>query len=165
MTVQKEASDQDIASGVSREFLTMTVGGQLFGIPVLQVQDVLSEQKVTKVPLATPEIAGSLNLRGRIVTAISLRRRLKLPDQQAGQRTMSVVVEHQNELYSLIVDVVSEVLSLSDDDFEKTPSTLDPTWREVSMGVYRLKGELLVILDVSKILDALSGVSKEDFAA
>lgn len=151
------------ASGGAKDFLTMVVDGQWFGIPVLRVQDVLGEQRVTRVPLAPPEVAGSLNLRGRIVTAINLRRRLGLPDLEKGGRTMSVVVEHHADLYSFIVDNVGEVLSLPDEDFEKTPPTLDRTWREVSLGIYRLKEHLLVILDVSGMLDALCG--KEDSAA
>jgi purine-binding chemotaxis protein CheW len=151
------------ATGGSKDFLTMTVGGQLFGIPVLQVQDVLGEQKVTRVPLAPPEIAGSLNLRGRIVTAINLRRRLALPEPEKKLKTMSVVVDYHGELYSLIVDGVGEVLSLPDADFEKTPPTLDKVWRDVSLGIYRLKDKLLVILDVSGMLEALC--VKDDHAA
>jgi purine-binding chemotaxis protein CheW len=150
-----KTEDRNAMPGVAEEFLTMFVDGQLFGIPVLKVQDVLGEQKVTRVPLALPEIAGSLNLRGRIVTAINMRRRLGLGDLPAGQRTMSVVVEHHGDLYSLIVDSVGEVLALPDTDFEKTPPTLDRAWRELSMGIYRLKDKLLVILDVSDMLDAL----------
>lgn len=149
------AGDTTTASGGHKEFLTMVVDSQMFGIPVLQVQDVLGEQRVTRVPLAPPEIAGSLNLRGRIVTAVNLRRRLKLPDLPAGQKTMSVVVDHHGELYSLIVDGVGEVLSLPDDDFEKTPATLDENWKQVATGIYRLRESLLVILDVSGMLDAL----------
>jgi purine-binding chemotaxis protein CheW len=156
MTSEKHASG-------AKDFLTMYIDGQLFGIPVLQVQDVLGEQKVTRVPLAPPEIAGSLNLRGRIVTAINLRRRLGLADLIEGVKTMSVVVDHHGDLYSLIVDNVGEVLSLPDDDFEKTPPTLDRVWRELSVGIYRLKDRLLVILDVSGMLDAL--VVKDDQVA
>jgi purine-binding chemotaxis protein CheW len=136
-----------------KDFLTMSIDGQMFGIPVLSVQDVLGEQRVTRVPLARPEIAGSLNLRGRIVTAINLRRRLDITDLPKGTKTMSVVVDHHGELYSFIVDSVGEVLSLSDEDFEKTPPTLDRIWREVSLGIYRLKDHLLVILDISGMLD------------
>jgi len=156
--------DKNMTSSGSREFLIMTVDGQMFGIPVLQVQDVLGEQKVTRVPLAPPEVAGSLNLRGRIVTAINLRKRLALPDLPRGsKKTMSVVVEHHGEPYSLIVDGVGEVLSLPDMDFEKTPPTLDRVWRDLSLGIYRLKEKLLVILDVSGMLDALC--VKDDHAA
>jgi purine-binding chemotaxis protein CheW len=136
-----------------RDFVSMTVAGQLFGIPVLTVQDVLGEQRITQVPLAPTDIAGTLNLRGRIVTAIDMRRRLGLPAREAGKSGMNVVVERDGELYSLIVDAVGEVLSLPADQFERNPSTLDTVWREMSTGVYRLESELMVVLDVTKMLD------------
>ncbi len=130
----------------------MTVAGQLFGIPVLQVQDVLGPQRLTKIPLAPPEVAGSLNLRGHIVTAIDVRTRLGLPPRAADMRGMSVVVDLNGELYSLVIDQVGEVLSLAKDTFEANPPTLDPRWREVSRGIYRLKGQLLVVIDVARLL-------------
>lgn len=136
----------------NREFVTMLIDGQMFGIPVLQVQDVLGPQKITRVPLAPREVAGSLNLRGRIVTAIDVRVRLNLPPRSDNGQNMSVVVDHGGEFYSLIVDQVGEVMSLSADDFEKTPATLDERWREISDGVYRLKDVLLIVLDVKRLL-------------
>ncbi len=158
-----EAKNTAASSG-AKEFLTMMIDGQMFGIPVLQVQDVLGEQRVTRIPLSPPEIAGSLNLRGRIVTAINLRRRLGLSELSGDKKSMSIVVEHHGELYSLIVDGVGEVLSLDDDDFEKTPATLDQSWRDVSSGIYRLKDKLLVVFDVSGMLDDLSGKNAENEA-
>lgn len=142
----------------SKEFLTIIIAGQRFGIPILQVQDVLGEQTVTKIPLAPPEVAGSLNLRGRIVTAIDVRCRLGIDAKDDGDSShsdMGVVVEHENELYSLIIDAVGDVLRLNDENFETTPTTLDPLWREISSGIYRLKGELLVILDVPKFVSSV----------
>lgn len=136
----------------AREFVTMIIDGQLFGIPVLQVQDVLGPQKITRVPLAPREVAGSLNLRGRIVTAIDVRIRLGIPARDATQRSMSVVVDHNGEFYSLIVDQVGEVMSLASSDYEQTPATLDERWREISDGVYRLKETLLIVLDVKRLL-------------
>jgi len=148
-------AEKEAGSGGSKEFLTMLVAGQLFGVPVLQVQDVLGERSVTKVPLAPKEVAGAMNLRGRIVTAINLRHKLCMAELPKDMKTMYIVVEHQGELYSLIVDTVGDVLSLPDNDFEKTPTTLDSSWRELSLGIYRLKGQLLVILDVPSMLEAL----------
>ncbi|HAX91519.1 MAG TPA: chemotaxis protein CheW [Rhodospirillaceae bacterium] len=139
-------------SAAGREFVTMYIEGQLFGIPVLQVQDVLGPQKITRVPLAPKEVAGSLNLRGRIVTAIDVRTRLGLPQRENGTKSMSVVVDLNGEFYSLIVDQVGEVMSLSASDYEKTPATLDERWREISDGVYRLKETLLVVIDVKRLL-------------
>lgn len=137
----------------SREFLTMNIDGQQLGIPVLQVQDVLGPQRVTRVPLAPPEVEGSLNLRGRIVTAINLRRRLGIAAHADTASTMSVVVEHKGDLYSLIVDGVGEVLSLPADTSTAPPATLEPLWRKHAMEIYQLKDSLLVIFDIAGMLD------------
>ena len=139
----------------SREFLTIIIANQRFGIPILQVQDVLGEQTVTKIPLAPAEVAGSLNLRGRIVTAIDVRCRLNIEPRGSAHSEMGVVVEHEYELYSLIIDGVGDVLKLKNENFEATPATLDPLWREISSGIYRLEDELLVILDVPKFVSTV----------
>jgi purine-binding chemotaxis protein CheW len=155
-----ELLDRPDASGVTGDdtqvLVTLTVADQLCGIPVLAVRDILGEQTITRIPLAPPEIAGSLNLRGRIVTAIDLRQRLRLPPAAAGQARMSVVAEQGGELYALLVDQVSEVLSLDASQFERNPPTLEKTWAEFSTGIFRLDGRLLVVLDVSRLL-ALAG--------
>src|SRR5512139_1000055 len=93
-------------NGEQRDYVTMSIGDQMFGIPVLTVQDVLGPQNIARVPLAPPEVAGSLNLRGRIVTAIDVRPRLGLATREGGKAAMSVVVEYDGELYSLLVDSV-----------------------------------------------------------
>lgn len=134
------------------DFVTVTVAGQLFGIPVLTVQDILGPQRITRIPLAPPEVAGALNLRGRIVTAIDVRSRLRLPARKAGDEGMAVVVEHDQELYSLLIDSVGDVLSLAESKFERNPTTMDAVWREVSVGIYRLKSELMMVLDVDRLL-------------
>jgi purine-binding chemotaxis protein CheW len=141
------------ATTEARDFVTMTIAEQLFGIPVLAVQDVLGPQRITRIPLAPPEVAGALNLRGRIVTAIDVRRRLALAPRAAENPGMSVVVDHKGELYSLIVDSVGEVLTLPGDAYERNPTTLDPRWREVAGGIYRLQGKLLVVLEVARMLE------------
>lgn len=150
---ESENRGKAAATGEQGEFVSITVAGQLFGIPVLQVQDVLGPQRITRIPLAPPEVAGSLNLRGRIVTAIDLRTRLRLPPLPDGRRGMSVVVDHGGELYSVLVDSVGEVLSLGAESAERNPATLDPGWREVSGGIYRLDKNLLIVLDVARVLD------------
>lgn len=140
-------------SAETQDYVTMYIEGQLFGIPVLTVQDVLAPQKITRIPLAPPEVAGSLNLRGRIVTAIDVRKRLRLKAREDQGKGMSVVVDMGGELYSLMVDSVGEVLSLPGAAFERNPPTLDALWREFSAGIYRLDGKLLVVLDVPRLLD------------
>ena len=147
------------AANIDEDLITLTIAGHQFGIPVLQVQDVLGPQRVTRVPLAPPEVGGSLNLRGRIVTAIDVRLRLGLPPRPKDSPGMSIVVELYGELYSLMVDEVGEVLSLSPDDFERTPATLDTRWRELSSGIYRLNGALLIVLEVDRLLASLTAVA------
>jgi len=147
------AGKQGRESTVDREFVTVRIANQQCGIPVLKVQDVLGPQRVARIPLAPPEVAGLLNLRGRIVTAIDLRVRLGLPKRAADQPYMSVVVERNDELYSLIVDTVGDVLRVPQESFERNPPTLDDLWRGFSDGIYRLESGLLVVFDVDKLLD------------
>ncbi len=138
-----------------KDFLTINVAGQMFGIPILQVQDVLGETKVTRIPLAPPQVCGSLNLRGRIVTAIDVRKCLGIPPLEGEPSNMSVVVMYDDELYSLVIDDVGDVLTLKDKDYEQNPATLDVMWKSVSLGVYRLDGKILVVLDIPKLLLSL----------
>lgn len=140
--------------------MTANIGKQLFGIPVLTVQDVLGPQRITRIPLSPPEVAGSLNLRGRIVTAIDVRKRLGLRDKEDDEPGMSIVVDEGGELYSLMVDQVGEVLSVPKKAFEQNPATLDPRWREFSDGIFRLDKKLLVILDVTRLLDFTSSIKQ-----
>ncbi|MBF0562423.1 MAG: chemotaxis protein CheW [Alphaproteobacteria bacterium] len=133
-------------------FVTVYVQRQLFGIPIERVQDILIPENVAHIPLAPPEVAGAINLRGRIVTVIDVRTRLGLPRAEGEQPRMCVTVEQGNELYSLMVDSVGEVKSLRADKIEANPSTLNPHWRTISTGVVRLEGELMVICEVDTLL-------------
>ena len=120
--MSKAAAKKALHDSAASDFLTITIAEQIFGIPVLQVQDVLGTQKVTKIPLAPPEVAGALNLRGRIVTAVDVRQKLGLEPRGKDEKSMSVVVEHLGELYSLVIDKVGDVLNLSGEDYENTGS-------------------------------------------
>lgn len=200
------------------EYVTFNIAGQMFGIPVLIVQDILLPENIAAIPLAPPEVRGSINLRGRIVTVIDVRVRLGLErrainendsllstptdsdaeeddndaeeaapkeEGEAGEgeeggegeddqteeemadataaveemkrkkqnHMMAVTVEHHNELYTLLVDSVGDVIGLSKDGYEGNPSTLDPLWREFASGIYRLEDSLMVVLDVERLLD------------
>lgn len=134
------------------EYITVTIADQLFGLPILEVQDVFMPAAVTEVPLASHDVAGVLNLRGRIVTAIDMRKRLGLEPRSSDCAEMAVGIEYNGESYGLIIDQVGEVHSLSAETFEPNPSNLDPRWAQVSAGVHRLDGTLMVIFDVNKIL-------------
>jgi purine-binding chemotaxis protein CheW len=135
------------------EYVTVMIGGQLFGLPISRVQDVFMPDRVTRVPLSAPEIAGVLNLRGRIVTAIDMRRRLGLPPRTDDKPSMAVGIELKGESYGLLIDTVGEVMKLSDTTRESNPVNLDARLGRVSGGVHRLDGQLMVILDVDHVLN------------
>ena len=135
------------------EYVTFTTGGQLFGLPIERVQDVFKPANITRVPLAGPEIAGVLNLRGRIVTAINLGNRLDLPPRSDGRPPMAIGIESGAESFGLLVDAVGEVLKLPDGDREANPINLDRKLARMSAGVFRLEDQLLVVLDVDRVLD------------
>ena len=150
------ASDPAAASAIDG-FVSVRVGAQWFGVPVLRVQDVIAETAINRVPLAPPEVAGSLNLRGRIVTAIDLRRRLRMEPRDEAGGFMSVIVDRMGELYSLLVDDVGDVLWLTTDSHEASPVTMSAHWRGLCDGLYRLEGELLLVLNIEQVLN-LGGV-------
>jgi purine-binding chemotaxis protein CheW len=135
------------------EYVTMTVGGQLFGLPISRVQDVFATDRLTWVPLAPPEVAGLLNLRGRIVTAIDMRRKLGLDASGSDAPRMAVGVEYRGESYGLLIDTIGEVMRLAASSHEDCPINLDREIVAVTTGVHRLDSEVLLILDVDRILD------------
>ena len=135
------------------EFVTFTIAGQAFGLPIGRVQDVFKPARITRVPLAGAEIAGVLNLRGRIMTAIDMRHRLDVKKREDGAAPMAIGIEAKGESFGLLVDAVGEVLKLADFDREPNPINLDGKLAALSAGVYRLDGQLLVALDVDRVLD------------
>lgn len=135
-----------------RDFVTVFVDETMFGLAIERVHDVFIPSGVTTVPLASREIVGLLNLRGRVVTALCLRRRLGMQDRGAGAQSMAIGLEQGGETFALVVDGVGEVLKLGPATYEPVPINLDARWRELSLGVHRLDGRLLVILDVESLL-------------
>jgi purine-binding chemotaxis protein CheW len=143
------------------DYVTFTTADQIFGLPIARVQEVFRPARITRVPLAGAQIAGVLNLRGRIVTAIDMRSRLGLQAREEGLVPMAIGIESCGESFGLLVDTLGEVLRLSDSDIEANPINLDRRLADVSAGVHRLDGQLLVVLDIDRVLD----VSTEAAAA
>jgi len=139
-------------SHIKSEYVTVTVGGQMFGLPIARVQDVFVLTQMTHVPLAPDDIAGIINLRGRIVTAIDMRPRLGLGKREQAA-PMAVGIDSEGESYGLIIDSAGEVLKLGADTAEPVPVNLDDRLKRVASGIHRLENELLVILDVDRLLD------------
>ncbi len=140
-----------------QSYVTMRVNGQLFGASVTFVQDVVRDQSVAKIPLAPHVVEGSLNLRGRIVTVLNMYKRLGMQAESDTDKYMHVVIEYNDELFSLMVDSVGDVLSLTESDVDKVPVNMHAAWRDIASGVCRLDNELLVLFDVDELLNFYAG--------
>ena len=141
------------AADLTTEYVTVTIGDHLFGLPIFRVQDVFALDRLTRVPLAPPEVAGVLNLRGRVVTAIDMRARLDLGAREKDAPVMAIGIEMKGESYGLLVDSVGEVMRLANSACEAKPANIDARLSRVAAGIYRLDGQLLVVLDVDRVLD------------
>lgn len=139
------------------EYVSVRIGDQLFGAPVDAIREVFTPQSVTSVPRSPSEVAGLLNLRGRIVTAIDARTRLGLPPRSADETGMALGVERGSEIFGLIVDSVGEVLRRPRAELEPVPAHVDANWRSMVTGVHRLEKELLAVLDVSAVIGSATG--------
>jgi purine-binding chemotaxis protein CheW len=137
---------------MSNQFATFRLDDQLFGIDVMTVQEVILAQELTAVPLAPHEVRGLINLRGQIVIALDLRRRLGLPEHRDHLTATNVVVRTADGPVSLLVDEIGDVIEVGDESFERPPETVSGVARELIRGAYKLEQELLLVLDVAKVL-------------
>jgi purine-binding chemotaxis protein CheW len=141
-----------------RQFCTFSVAEHFLAIDVLEVQEVIRYQEMTRVPTAPRVVRGLINLRGQIVTAIDLRQRLGLPPAPDDLRPMNVVVRTDDGAVSLLVDEIGDVLELDERDFDAPPETIPLVIRELVAGIYRLTDHLLIVLHPEKVL-SLIGVT------
>ena len=140
------------AAETARQYSTFYVSDLFFGIDVLNVQEVLRYQEMTRVPLAPNVIEGLINLRGQIVTAVDLRRRLNVQPRDTGHTPMNIVVRSEEGPVSLLVDEISDVLEVNPAWYEPPPQNLPPEQRELIEGLYKLDGRLLLILNTERVL-------------
>jgi len=134
----------------SKQFATFSLGPLFLGVDVLKVQEVIRYQEMTRVPTAPMMVEGLINLRGQIITAIDLRRRLDLPPRTEGQLPMNVVVRTDEGALSFLVDQIGDVVEIEDESFERIPETVTGVVRDLVTGVYKLQNRLLLILDTEK---------------
>jgi purine-binding chemotaxis protein CheW len=135
-----------------QEYVTFRVGEQWLGIPVLTVQEVLTAQRIASVPLTPSDVAGFLNLRGRIVTAVDLRERLGMSARDTDVAPLNVVVRDGEELFSFLVDEVGDVLAVATEAVEPAPATLAPVWKACCDGIVRREKGLLVVVNATVLL-------------
>ncbi len=147
----------------TEDFVTFRVGSQLFGVDVLKVRDILHLEQIAFIPLAPPQVAGSINLRGQIVTVVDVRVCLGLSTQSVRiedgdeEAPIGVTIEKGTDLYTLLVDEIGDVLSVTEEQKEPVPNTIDERWRSYANAVFRLETELLIVLDSDKLADPDAG--------
>ena len=139
-----------------RQFCTFWLDGLFFGVEVHKIQEVLRYQEMTRVPLASPVVRGLINLRGQIVTALDLRRRLELDDRPTEQLPFNVVVQTAHGPVSFLVDQIGEVLAVEESAFEPAPNTLRGVARQMIGGAYKLENQLLLVLDPDTVLSGVA---------
>jgi purine-binding chemotaxis protein CheW len=137
----------------SRQFATFEVADQLFGVEVDTVQEVLSYNEYTPVPLAPQAVGGLFNLRGQVIAAVDLRVQLGLARQALRGPVMNVILRGNGEPVSLLVDRIGEVVDLDDESFEPPPDTLSGPTRELVVGTFKMDGRLMLALDVDQAVD------------
>jgi purine-binding chemotaxis protein CheW len=141
------------------QFCTFDLDGLTFGVEVQRVQEVIRYQEMTRIPLASRVVSGLINLRGQIVTAIDLRRRLDLPDRPADQKPMNVVVRTDDGVVSLLVDEIGDVIEVADERFETPPETLQGPARALLEGAYKLDERLLLVLNANRTVEVPADTS------
>ena len=144
----------------NKQFATFFLNGLFFGVEVLKVQEVIRYQEMTRVPIAPAMVQGLINLRGQIIIAIDLRRRLEMPPRARNQLPMNVVVRTDDGAVSLLVDEIGDVVEIQEDTYEQLPETLTGVARELIRGVYKLKERLLLILDTERTVSLPGGFSR-----
>jgi len=137
----------------SQQFCTFFLDGHMFGTPVPKVQEVIQHQEMTRVPLAPEVVSGLINLRGQIVTAIDLRRRLGFGDRKDDALPVNVVVRTEDGPVSFLVDEIGDVIEVEEENFERAPETLQGPAGQLVRGVYKLANRLLVVLDTERAAD------------
>lgn len=139
------------SAGENRQLCTFLIDGMLFGVDVMNVQEVIRYQEMTKVPLASSTVRGLINLRGQIVTAIDMRARLGLAPRSDEALPMNVVATTGDGVVSLLVDEIGDVLEVEERTFERAPETMNATFRDLVPGVFKLSGQLLLLLDAQRV--------------
>jgi purine-binding chemotaxis protein CheW len=139
----------------SKGLCTFWLAGMCFGVEVLEVQEVIRFHELTPVPLAPHVIEGLMNLRGQIITAIDLRRRMELPERVEGSEPVNLVIRTADGAVSLLVDQIGDVVEVDHERFEPPPETVEGVGRDLIVGAYKLDGVLLLELDTARVIAGL----------
>jgi purine-binding chemotaxis protein CheW len=144
------------------QFCTFYLNKLLFGVELQGVQEVIRNVNVTPVPLAPGAVSGLVNLRGQIITAVDLRRQLEFEPRPADSKPMNVVVRSEDGAVSLMVDSIGDVIEVQESSFEVPPETLQGKVRSMILGVHKLDGRLMHVLDISKACEMVEEVAEQN---
>lgn len=145
-------SVSDVPTAGEESYFTVFAGGEAFGLSVLQTQTIFRITSVTPIPLGPKDIVGLVNLRGKIVTAVSLRRRLGIPVDEV-HNSLAIGIEHKGENFALIVDEVGDVLTLDSSMKVPIPAHFDPTRSRFMAGLYKVGNLLVPALNIEALFD------------
>ena len=137
-----------------QQFCTFYLDRLMFGVELQKVQEVIQYLELTGIPLAPDVVSGLMNLRGQIITAIDLRRRLELPSRPDAMLPMNVVIRSAEGAISFLVDEIGDVVEVGEESFERPPETLQGKVREVILGVHKLEKQLMHVLDTEKVCES-----------
>jgi purine-binding chemotaxis protein CheW len=154
-TMIDQNSEAESYLGEINKFVTIRVNKQVFAVSALGVEDILLPQKITPVPLASMDIVGLLNLRGRVVTAVDMRVKMGMPLSDNRMNSKSIVVDYEDNLYSFIVDEVTGVCDIPTSEIDHLPDHLSENWKDFCLGIYKLEKELMVIINIDSLLHQL----------
>ena len=138
---------------IATQYATFELAGHYLGIRVLDVQEVLRRQQLTRVPLAPPVIAGLINLRGQIIPALEMRTLLRLAERTDTEEALSVVLRTDSGPVSLQVDEIGDVVEIEAVRLDPPPLNLDPYVKRCVSAVCQMKDRLLLVLDTGRAVD------------
>lgn len=144
--------NDEVRNSMQTQLCGFKIKGDCYAISVLDVQEVIKPHSLTKVPLSPDYVKGLINLRGQIVTSISLRKLFQMDDREAGEEHMNIIVRNSESLYALMVDEILDVIDVDEEKFENIPETINEEIKKYIKGVYKLEENLLILLDLEKVL-------------
>ena len=159
-TATMPTEDVDIRKQLAGKYLTFALGQEEYGLPVLRVREIIKMMDITVVPQVPPYVKGVINLRGKVIPVVDLRRKFGFADMDYTDRTSIIVVEVTGAagavMMGIVVDAVSEVLNIAADEIEETPDFGEQVNTDYMKGVAKVKGKVEILLDLDRVfaLDA-----------
>ena len=141
-----------VSATAELQFATFYVSHMLLGVDIRVVQEINRQSEITQVPHAPEYVRGVINLRGEVATVVDLRKILGLPQSNASRQTRNLIVHHQREAIGLLVDRISDILTLREDEIDSPPTNVDGVDGRLMSGVYTLDSDIVVLLDIDEVL-------------